>query len=373
MVESFRRDVTALRITIVPAKATRKHECVVVTSTGDGTTTVLDADGNETELEGDAGVEGWREAGVDDYLPKPVRQSILYECLLLLTASTGAFSASRLPKHIEDTELSLLDGHVLLVEDNPVNQMVAQGMLAELGCEVALADNGQQAVDLTATRSFDAVLMDCEMPVLDGFAATAAIQERERSHDRLPIIALTANAIAGDRERCLKAGMHDYISKPVTMESLHAALSKWLPTKASVGTSSRILAGRRVDPPAGGQSSIHAIDKTVLDSIRNLKGVGGEKMVSRVISIYLSNAPTLVDGLKESLLGNDAEAIRISAHALKSSSQNVGAMALAHLSLQIEAMGRDGRLEQPGKYIDELDALYPQTVDALKAEIRQAC
>ena len=151
-----------------------------------------------------ADIQDARDAGIDDCLLKPVRQSILYESLLMLTAATGSFGARRLPKIVEDTRLAALHGEVLLVEDNPVNRAVALGMLSELGCDVVVATNGQEAVDFTATRQFDAVLMDCEMPVLDGFAATAAIQAREQGRTRLPIIALTANAIDGDRERCLR-------------------------------------------------------------------------------------------------------------------------------------------------------------------------
>ena len=303
-----------------------------------------------------ADIQDARDAGIDDCLLKPVRQSILYESLLMLTAATGSFSARRLPKIVEDTRLAALHGEVLLVEDNPVNRAVALGMLSELGCDVVVATNGQEAVDFTATRQFDAVLMDCEMPVLDGFAATAAIQAREQGRTRLPIIALTANAIDGDRERCMEAGMHDYISKPVTLESLHASLVKWLQPKMA-------------DVPC---DSPQTLDGSALDNIRNLKGMGGNKMVKEVIALYLSSSSTQVDDLREGLVEGDAEAVRQSAHALKASSQNVGAAALVDLSQKFEKMGRSGELDQIKKHMDELSALYAQTILALKAEVLQA-
>lgn len=147
--------------------------------------------------------------------------------------------------------------------------------------------------------------------------------------------------------------MQDYISKPVTMEALHEALAKWLPT--------RIRAEARPLRPS--------IDRTALDSIRSLRGVGGDRMVQRVISMYLTNSSDLVTELKTVLQKGDAEAVRQRAHALKSSSQNVGATAMAALSLALEEMGREGRLQQRERYLEELDEVYPLTVQALKHEL----
>jgi len=123
-----------------------------------------------------------------------------------------------------------LHGRVLLAEDNPINQMVARKMLEKIGVETELAANGQEALDLLCERSFDAVLMDCQMPVLDGFSATRQLREWEQQQQRkpLPVIAMTANVMEGDRERCLEAGMDDYIGKPFRNEDLHATLQRWL-------------------------------------------------------------------------------------------------------------------------------------------------
>jgi signal transduction histidine kinase/DNA-binding response OmpR family regulator len=297
----------------------------------------------------------WREAGVDECLVKPIRQSMLYECLLTLTTSAGAFNPRQDSHEPEDIGQELLEGSVLLVEDNPVNQAVALGMLEEIGCDTVVAINGHDAIEHIAKGKFDVVLMDCEMPVMDGFETTAAIRSQRNSASYVPIIALTANAIDGDRERCLASGMQDYLSKPISVENLRGTLKKWLP----VGAETRPV------------KDTGSIDESSLDSIRNLKGVGGDNMVKRVVDLYLSNSMLLVDELRCALHNLNAEAVRQSAHALKSSSQNVGALGLANLSQALEEMGRRGELENPQHFVVELDDLYPKTVTALKAAVER--
>ena len=253
------------------------------------------------------------------------------------------------------SQLERLAGRILLVEDNPVNQAVALGMLEELGCDTVVAINGQEAIEHFSKEDFDVVLMDCEMPVMDGFAATAAIRDRAKDTNGVPIIALTANAVDGDRERCIAAGMQDYLSKPISMETLHGTLKKWLRTEHNGSV----------------HHSLDSIDTASLNNIRKLKGVGGDKMVRRVVDLYLESSSMLVEDLRRGLLQGNAEAVRQGAHALKSSSQNVGACALATLSQKLEEMGRSGELMDTDKYMGELDKLYPKTVLALKAAIKQ--
>jgi len=300
--------------------------------------------------------EQWRGAGVDECLPKPIRQSMLYECLLMLTASTGSFPALKIPREQNVTQFEPLTGRVLLVEDNPVNQAVALGMLEEIGCETVVAVNGQEAVDRCASEDFDIVLMDCEMPVMDGFVATAVIRDRAKDASKVPIIAVTANAINGDRERCIAAGMQDYISKPISPEKLHGTLRKWLH-----GAGQDDIA---LDVP-------DSIDTASLKNIGKLQGVGGDKMIRQVVDLYLSSSLELVEDLRARLSQDDAEAVRQVAHALKSSSLTVGACELATLAQRMEEMGRNGKLVDAEKYSSELDNLYPKTVVALKKAIEQ--
>ncbi|MGD8976267.1 MAG: two-component regulator propeller domain-containing protein [Gammaproteobacteria bacterium] len=174
---------------------------------------------------------------IDACVVKPVRQSRLRSAL----AGPGAGGevpedrAARMCSQAQVAESLIADslaGRVMLVEDNAVNQLVAQGMLASIGCEVSTAANGQIAIDRLAVEDFDLVLMDCQMPVLDGFGATRTIRNRGQ---RVPIIALTANAVAGDRERCLAVGMDDYLCKPFTLDALRTVLQRWLPAPAEAG------------------------------------------------------------------------------------------------------------------------------------------
>ena len=164
------------------------------------------------------------------WLRKPAQQSMLRDCLLRQRfASTETMVVTECSTPRPPT----LDCRVLLAEDNPVNREVAMGMLALLGCHVDVAENGRQATDAASKQHYDLVLMDCQMPVMDGFAATAAIRKREQQTHaaRTPIIALTANAMEGDREQCLAAGMDDYLSKPFSLESLQSAIHRWIRVK----------------------------------------------------------------------------------------------------------------------------------------------
>jgi CheY-like chemotaxis protein len=179
----------------------------------------------------DGEIAAGREAGIVAYLSKPVRQTELRRLVCeVLGVRPGAEASA--PTVQEEHSL---EARVLLAEDNVVNQALAVAMLKGFGCQVEVANNGLEAVDALERRSFDLVLMDCHMPELDGFAATRAIRERERAGGtrRVPIIALTANAMEGDRERCLAAGMDDYLSKPFKHSQLQEAVARWtLPARS---------------------------------------------------------------------------------------------------------------------------------------------
>jgi CheY-like chemotaxis protein len=171
------------------------------------------------------------EAGIALYLHKPVRQSALYDVLL------AAMGKACNPRSAPPGEAlpAALQGHILLVEDEPINRRVIQAMLHRLGVLIDCANNGQQALAAVAQHHYDLVLMDCQMPDIDGFETTRRLRQQEQQQNvaRLPIIAMTANAQRGDRERCLAAGMDDYVAKPVERTVLVQVLSRWLPAYAS--------------------------------------------------------------------------------------------------------------------------------------------
>jgi CheY-like chemotaxis protein len=177
-----------------------------------------------------------RDAGFDACLVKPVRQTMLYECLVNVmagrpheTVATPVVSApvTRAPAG--------MGGDILVVEDNLINQQVALGILQIQGYRVSVANNGREALDAYAQGAFDLILMDCQMPEMDGFEATVQIRRREQSSGgrRVPIVALTANAMAQDREECLNAGMDDHLAKPFSMQTMQEMLDRWMPQRSS--------------------------------------------------------------------------------------------------------------------------------------------
>ena len=175
------------------------------------------------------------DAGFAAYLTKPLRQSQLYECLRLVLANPSCAGATTPSSASLITRHSLVEiqvqskRRILVAEDNPVNQKVAVKMLEKLGYHADIAGNGREAVEACARMSYDLILMDCHMPEMDGFEATAKIRGQQHGIRHIPIIAMTANAMQGDRDRCLAAGMDDFLSKPVTSQSLTAVLNRWLP------------------------------------------------------------------------------------------------------------------------------------------------
>jgi len=256
-----------------------------------------------------------------------------------------------------------LQGRVLLVEDNPVNARVAQRLLDLHGLDVIAVGDGRQAVERLEREPFDLVLMDCLMPVMDGYMATRLWRERERTTgtDHLPIVAMTANAMAGDRERCLAAGMDDYISKPLDRAMLAQLLKKWLavsqaqaaaPAEAATNIVEAAFAAPqpsatpsavpRAARPAGTNGSI---DASIIGDL--LDTMGGE--FGDLVRVYLEDAPQRIAAIEVAAASGDAAAQVAPAHTLKSSSANIGATALSELARQIEHAARAGVPIGPGE------------------------
>jgi signal transduction histidine kinase/DNA-binding NarL/FixJ family response regulator len=275
----------------------------------------------------------------------------LFWCNLpLATASAGDFESH--PHEAKQAGLGdvRFAASVLLVEDNEVNQLVAQHMLEALGCAVHIATNGPQALEASRAQDFDAILLDCQMPGMDGYTVAAAIREREHgAARRVPIIALTANALEGDRERCLAAGMDDYLAKPFRQAALASVLARWLTGIAP--------------PPATVKPA--ALDGKALAEIRELGDDAAQSFLEQVVELYLESAPTLIEQLRGGLSSADAGAVRAAAHTLKSSSANVGAMQLAEMCRRLEAAARTGAL-------DAHALLSAQAIDAEFAAVRFA-
>ncbi|MET0209868.1 MAG: response regulator, partial [Burkholderiaceae bacterium] len=269
------------------------------------------------------------EPGIERYLHKPVRRADLFRAVTGILASAQHEPTAHHPRPRLALE-SQPGGRVLLVEDNAINQAVASAMLRKLGLAVTVATNGLDAVRLACTGAFDLVLMDCQMPGMDGFEATRRIRALESGREGgavLPIIALTANALAGDREACLAAGMTDYLSKPVTGTKLAQMLERHLPLRAA--------------PPTGPRAQV--FDAAVLGSLPMVADGSEPEFASELLLQYMQGSTELLDDCARAVNGDDQKTALRGVHTLKSSSAQVGALALAALAGATETAMRGGR------------------------------
>jgi len=232
-----------------------------------------------------------RLAGIDAYLTKPVRQSELYDCLAtVMGGREGAASpeeARLVTRHALRERRAAGRARVLVAEDNPVNQKVAARMLENLGYHVDVAGDGLGALDALSKANYGAILMDVQMPEMDGYEATAEIRRREQGKGRrLSIIAMTANAMQGDREKALEAGMDDYVPKPVKLEELGAVLNRWIPEEASG------RAAPPTPPEAGAQEEEEDMVENTLDPdvLAGLRELGGSEMLSELAQLFFDDA-----------------------------------------------------------------------------------
>jgi two-component system, sensor histidine kinase and response regulator len=290
-----------------------------------------------------------RAAEVDAYLTKPVRRAALLETIAgVFTAQDGhPLVVDADPTPVRTTPLAT-DGRVLVAEDNAVNQLVVEGMLSKRGYSYDIVSNGSEALALLEAGGYVALLMDLQMPELDGFETTARIREHESEGEHLPIVAMTASAMEGDRERCLAAGMDDYISKPLRPDQLDAVLERWL------GHTGAPVASTGSNGDRNG-----LIDAGRVQRFRD----DYPEIADRLVALFADTTPPLLEQLTNAVHSSDDEAVRRLAHKLKGSCENVGAVRMAVLCRQLEEP--DGRT---AGVADALQAAYPATL----AEIRSA-
>ncbi|MEO8671401.1 MAG: ATP-binding protein [Tahibacter sp.] len=295
-------------------------------------------------------------------------------------------SEAELPIDAGAVPVAPLAGHVLLVEDNPVNRQVAQRILGLLGLSLESAENGKEAIDKLDSRNFDLVLMDCQMPVMDGYTATRVRRSREAEgrSTRVPIIAMTANAMAGDREKCLASGMDEYLSKPLNRGLLEQTLRKWLPktarsredagtpaivrpsaplpvvAKAEFGTLALGIGTEPVNPL--GQRDGAALDQEI---VRDLLDVMGEEFTD-LVNVYLEDTPKNLALLEQAAARGDKNGLIAPSHSLKSTSANLGAMTLAEIAKRIEHEARGGTLGDPQPVVRDLAREYGRVSAELK-------
>ena len=329
------------------------------------------------------------EAGVDAWLSKPVRRGEFYKALVDVIQRPAPFGSEKTKDDEAELETAAeasssssvrrFSGQVLLVEDHPGNLEVATAMLENLGCDVTIATNGQEAMTCFRAAPFDLILMDCQMPVLDGYQATGRIRDLEIGQSRsarTPIAALTAHASSGDREKCLAAGMDDYLTKPFAQAQLAELLGRWLteleptvrPTDQSAGTIQAHPGGTAAatGPSAYGDKPVLTMD--VLNEIRSLTRPGKRSVLCRAVDSYLEKTPELLAALDQGLRADDAKALCESAHTLKSSSAFLGANRLADLCREVEDRARDGATVALASHLGAIRSEFIRVSDALLIE-----
>jgi len=293
-----------------------------------------------------------KELGVAAYLTKPLRQAVLREAMLTVLAKPGSVPDTLVTRHsIREARRQL---KILLAEDNPVNQEVASAMLRKRGHHVDVVANGREAVEAVRRTKYDAVLMDIQMPEMDGFAATAAIRELPGGAE-LPIFALTAHAMSGERERCIGRGMNGYLAKPFKGDDLYALVE---------GGAERQF----TDAPSGGAGEPAAAGAVDLEGFRStMREAGAEEAVDDILRLFASTAPDRLEALSAAVQSEDGPAIARAAHAFKSSAATIGARALAERLTEFERVGR-GAVERA---TDQMAALRVE-VDAVLTYLRIA-
>ena len=322
-------------------------------------------------------LESFRETGIDDYLTKPVKQKPLLDCLTnLLTTKDGPRAiVSGLVVRAADGSPDAVEKatappalRILIAEDNPVNQKVALHLLEKLGFHADAVDNGRQVLDALARASYDVVLMDCQMPELDGYAATGEIRRREKAGGRHTwIVAMTAHSLEGDREKCINAGMDDYVSKPVKPEMLQAALDRY------VGRSSGGAAAAPVEAtpivPGDNEAAAEAVDLRALDGFRELDNAGSSGILTQLISVFLENTPIVLAEARSALARKSAPQLARAAHTLKGSCSNFGAHRLRAACERLEKAATINSLASAEQMLAAIEREFSGVRAALESEL----
>ena len=276
---------------------------------------------------------------------KPVRQSMLFDCLVDALADTPAIAPAvcspALPVEGRRRE------RVLVAEDNVVNQRVALGQLRKLGYAADAVANGLEAIEALAQVPYEIVLMDCHMPELDGYEATAAIRQREGDCRHTWIIAMTANAMSGDRDQCLAAGMDDYVSKPVRLDDLAAVLER---------------AGRQL-------TVAPAIDSRSLEELRELIDEDGQSILHNLLLKFVGEASAAMAELRAGMDRAEPPAVGFAAHRLKGSSSVFGAHRLQELCGEMESLSRESQLGALAQLLPRTEAELRRVLTAVSREL----
>jgi len=289
-----------------------------------------------------------RQLGIASFVSKPVRRRELLSAILAVLGyqPTSPSPAKVLPSEITSHNRVL---RILLAEDNRVNQAVASRLLAKLGYTLVIANDGKEAVDLLTQQTFDLVLMDVQMPEMDGIVATERIRERERStHGHIPIIAMTAHAMKGDRTRCLAAGMDGYIAKPINAGELEAAILMALHDAPEADNDKSAVEHK------GGMMEESAVHWNFAKTLEQLGG--DEKLLQEVLDIFLEEAPKHLAALRLAVAQGIAETVETTAHSLKGELGYMGLPGISQRAGELEEMGRSNNVRGAASLLSKFEA-----------------
>jgi two-component system sensor histidine kinase/response regulator len=312
-----------------------------------------------------------RAAGVAAWLTKPIKQSQLYDCLvtalsepLASPAGRASTAGEREDKNVAASEERRQHARILVAEDNPVNRQVALHQLRRLGYDAEAVTNGREALDALAGADYDLVLMDCQMPEMDGYEATTEFRRREGGSRHTPVVAMTAHALPNARERCLAAGMDDHLAKPVERESLQSVLTHWLGSPAPLAQPK----GSQPAAAAGSTFLENLMKPSVLSALREGMEEGEDDPVVGLLDIFCRSAESALSTVQEALRKGDAKTLQHAAHSLKGSSDVLGFQQLSSISAELEQRASGGSLQGADDSINEIEMELRRVHEAVEHE-----
>ncbi len=301
-------------------------------------------------------VEEWAEVGIAACLSKPIKQALLLDTMVQLMEGAAA---PRARPAAPEAPLRVFSARILVAEDNLANQKVAAHMLGKLGCTVDIVANGQEAVDARKRVPYDLIFMDCQMPELDGFEATRLIRQSENQSTHTPIVAMTANALKDDRERCLRAGMDDYVSKPIFMKELRRVLDRWVAKTVVFPEVPGVVTTGAAAPI---ELTTKAVGVTSLIEWEHLRMMTDhdETGMRRLMGIYLTDTEKELIHLREDIQTGNAIEVRRISHGLVGASATFGVTVMVAPLRAIERTAQDGRLDGTAEQLSQAQELFDQ-------------
>ena len=317
---------------------------------------------------------------IDGYLIKPIKQADLFDCISAVSAGTSVKpdgQKTSVKKHLV-TRHTITENRfknkelILLVEDNAVNQKLIKIQLERIGYRADIAENGFEALNALKKNQYALVLMDCQMPQMDGYAATEEIRRSEAGEKRIPIIAITANVMPDEIEKCFAAGMDDYLAKPFSQENLENTIKNWLKKDSGIAEKNEKLPDDKTFiEQSSNENAADTIAKTVKIRINELENDIGFEILNEIIQLFIENSAEKINYLREAIKEKDLARIKIEAHGLKGSCGNIGATYIADLCFKIETEAKANNLKNINSAFKEIESLFPELRNVLETHSRE--